>query len=161
MKSPSSNVDSIHDAVLSILHSFLINHTTTITILADLLGTNYSFPPHIANTDERPDLVLWSDQSRSVTLIELTIPFEDNFADVHQRKSNRYHDLLQLCRKNGYRAQLHTIQVGSRGIIDLESMSCVADLCKPKQHIWQRLLVELARTAITSSYNIWCSRNRL
>ena len=109
-----------HDAVLSILHAFLVSRTP-LTIIADLPGTNYTFPTHIASTDERPDIVLWSDKSRSVTLIELTIPFEDNFADAHHRKSNRYHDLLQLCRRNNYSAQLHTIQVGSRGVIDLES----------------------------------------
>jgi hypothetical protein len=117
------------------MHAFLVSHTA-LSIIADLPGTSYTFPSHIATTEERPDLVLWSDKSRTVTLLELTILFEDNFADAHQWKSNRYHDLLQLCRRNKFSAKLHTIQVGSRGIIDLDSVSCLADIYKPKQRAW-------------------------
>ena len=153
--------DPRHDAVLSVIHAFLVKHTTDLTILADLPGVNYAFPSHIAATNERPDIVLWNDKSHTITMIELTIPFEDNFVDAHHRKSNRYHDLLQLCIKNNYHAQLYTIQVGSRGVIDLASLSCLADLCKPKQKLWHNLLVDLSRAAITGSFVIWCSRNRV
>ena len=148
-----------HDTVLSSLHTFLTSHTT-FNIIADLPGVNYSFPSHIASTDERPDLVLWNDKTCSVFLIELTIPFEDNFADAHCRKSNRYHDLLQLCKQNSYRARLHTIQVGSRGIVDIDSVGFLVDLCKPKQRDWHKLLVEVSRVAIIGSFAIWCSRNK-
>ena len=60
----------------------------------------YTFPTHIAATDERPDIVIWNDVVRSVILIELTVPFEDNFAYAEQRKTNRYHGLVQLCSNN-------------------------------------------------------------
>ena len=149
-----------HDSVLSLIHSFLKSHITSYTILANLPDTNYTFPTHIALTTERPDIVLWNDKTRSVILIELTIPFEDNFSDAAQRKANRYHDLLQLCSTNKYKAQLYTVQVGSRGVIDLPSISCIKTICKPRQNSWYNLLVSLSRAAIAGSFVIWCSRNQ-
>ena len=153
--------DPRHNSVLSVIHSFLIDHITDCHILADLPGFSYTFPTHIAATDERPDIVIWNDVVRSVFLIELTVPFEDNFAYAEQRKTNRYHGLVQLCSNNNYQAQLFTIQVGSRGVIDLPSLSCLANLCKPKQKNWHNLLVALSRAAISGSFLIWCSRNTI
>ena len=151
--------DPRHNLVLSVIHSFLIDHITDHHILADLPGTPYTFPTHIAATNERPDIVIWNDDIRSVFLIELTVSFEDNFAYAKQRKTNRYHELVQLCSNNNYQTQLFTIQVGSRGVIDLPSLSCLANLCKPKQKNWHNLLVALSGAAISGSFLIWCSRN--
>ena len=89
------------------------------------------------------------------------MPFEDNFADAERRKRNRYEDLLQLCNKNGYRAQLMTIQVGSRGVVDIPSLSGLKQLCRPSAKEWDAFVVLLAKASITGSFAIWCSRNSL
>ena len=92
-------------------------------------------------------------------LVELTVPFEDNFADAQGRKRDRYTDLLRLCTSNGYRAQLITIQIGSRGVLDLSSLSRLKQMCKPTVRVWNSFLVSLAKSAISGSFAIWCSQN--
>ena len=75
----------------------------------------YSFPASVVPTDLRPDLVAWSDWQRVVVPVELTICFETNFVDAGLRKTNKYEDLLEACRANGYTTGLVTLEVGSRG----------------------------------------------
>ena len=113
--------DSRHDSVLSLIYNFIVRHIKGSCVLADLPGQAYCFPVYIAATDERPDIVIWT--NHQCTLVELTVPFEDNFADAQCRKRDRYTDLLCLCTSNGYRAQLIMIQVGSRGVLYLPSLS--------------------------------------
>ena len=151
--------DNRHNSILSIINTFITTHLTDSQVLADLPGLPYSFPPHIAATNERPDIVIWKD--RQCKLLELTVPFEDNFADAERRRRNRYEDLLQLCNKNGYRAQLMTIQVGSRGVVDIPSLSGLKQLCRPSAKEWDAFVVLLAKASITGSFAIWCSRNSL
>jgi len=46
-------------------------------LLADLPQSQpYVFPPHIATTDQRPDIVVWSNTAQEVWVIELTVCFE-------------------------------------------------------------------------------------
>ena len=53
-----------------------------------------------------------------VILIELTVCFEENFADASRRKLNRYHELVSNMRDIGVRPKMWAIQFGSRGMID-------------------------------------------
>ena len=147
--------DKRHDSVLSLINTFLTTHISDYHILADLPGIPYSFPPHIAATSERPDTVLWN--GRQCILIELT--FEENFADAERRKMKCYEDLLQLCTKNGYKAQLMTIQVRSRGVLDMPSLSRLHQLCKPSGKECNAFIASLCKVSITESCSIWCSRN--
>ena len=39
------------------------------------------FPQHIYCTAERPDIVVWSEESKEVILVELTVGYESNFSD--------------------------------------------------------------------------------
>ena len=146
--------DRRHDSVLSVINTFITSHVTSQHVLADLPGESYSFPTHIAATQERPDIVIWNDHQ--CTLIELTVPFEENFADAERRKRDRYEDLLHLCTTNGYRAQLTTIQVGSRGVLDMPSLSNLKQICKPSAREWSAFMVSLSKAAITESFIIWC-----
>ena len=149
--------DSRQNFVLSFIYNFIVSHIKESCVLADLPGQAYCFPVHIATTDERPDIVIWMDYQ--CTLVELTVPFEDNFADAECRKRDRYMDLLRLCTRNGYRAHLITIQVGSRGVLDLPSLSRLKQMCKPTVKVWASFLASLAKSAISGSFAIWCSWN--
>ena len=46
-------------------------------MLADI-GRQLVFPPKIATTTLRPDMVLWSRSLKKVFIIELTVPWEDS-----------------------------------------------------------------------------------
>ena len=91
-------------------------------MIVDLSGTNYPFPQHIAITNSRPDIVLWQDEPRVVNLVELTICFETNFNEARKRKLCRYADLVEEAEKRGYRATATTVEVGSRGVLNIAGL---------------------------------------
>ena len=76
---------------------------STVSVTADLPEV-YSFPTHIVQADLQPDIVLWDDTNKSLTLIELTILFETGltFEAAQQRKENKYLDILLEDKKVGY-----------------------------------------------------------
>ena len=61
------------------------------------LKTSLQFPVHIIQTEKGPDIVAWSNSKKSVLLIELTFPWEENRKEAHQRKKNRYKTLCADC----------------------------------------------------------------
>ena len=75
------------------------------------------FPPEIAATLQRPDIVIFSRALRQVILIELTVPLEDRVCLAHERKRNRYLPLLSLCQSNGWNSTHFPVEVGSRGFV--------------------------------------------
>ncbi|MGH0147808.1 UNVERIFIED_CONTAM: hypothetical protein FKN15_025961 [Acipenser sinensis] len=54
-------------------------------MLADV-GQELIFPPEMATTSLRPDIVLWSGSARLVHLVELTVPWEDAVDEMYERK---------------------------------------------------------------------------
>ncbi len=50
------------------------------------LNHRLTFPFEIAVTNVRPDLVLWSKSSRTVIIVELTVPWEEAINEAFERK---------------------------------------------------------------------------
>jgi hypothetical protein len=151
--------DERHNQVLGSLANFLRTHLPPGTsITADLPGESYAFPQHIVQTDQRPDIVIWS--ASSITLIELTIPFETGMDDAAQRKSERYSQLLDACSRS-HQASLVTIEVGSRGFLSYEGLKNIYHLIptKPPLHLRTQLEKDLIKKTLCESYTIWCKRN--
>lgn len=57
------------------------------------IGRQLVFPPEIATTTLRPDMVLWSCLLKKVFIIELTVPWEDSVDEAYKRKHLRYAEL--------------------------------------------------------------------
>ncbi|KAK0148024.1 hypothetical protein N1851_012273 [Merluccius polli] len=57
------------------------------------LNQRLTFPPEIAATNLRPDLVLWSKTCRRVFIMELTVPWEEAIDEAFERKQLRYVNL--------------------------------------------------------------------
>ena len=53
------------------------------------LENQYLFPTSLTYTDLRPDLVVYSNLTRTAILVELTVCFEDNF-DARACKEAKY-----------------------------------------------------------------------
>ena len=51
------------------------------------------FPVHIIQTEKQPDIVAWSDSKKSILLIELTVPREENREEAHKQKKKQYETL--------------------------------------------------------------------
>ena len=121
---------------------------------------SYTFPQHIVSTDLRPDMVWWNDSSRTIVILELTIPFETSFQLACERKTIKYESLVKRARENGYSAKFISLEVGSRGIVNLPSFHYLKDLLKISSCDYKNLLIKVASVAIRGSHKIWCSRNR-
>ena len=149
-----------HDLVLQEIASAIKPHLKPTTILSVDLGKGYEFPTHIVPTDLRPDIVWWDSGDRFMGLAELTVCFESNFKDAARRKTAKYMDLLQQARNSGYRAQLLTLEVGSRGVPHFDSFKKLSVTLSMTNKELNSLLQSTARAAIAGSFKIWCSRNK-
>ena len=81
------------------------------------LEDKYQFPSCLAHTDLRPDLIIYSELTKSSTLLELTACYETNFEEAKARKEMRYADLVDEIKENGFTVDLITIEVGARGFL--------------------------------------------
>ena len=154
--------NSRHDQVLQVIFNLLKDHLPPgHSIIADLPNQlPYTFPPHIASSDLRPDIVVWSDTTRSIALLELTVCHESNFVDAYQRKLIRYLDLEEDIRQSHFRVKTYPIQVGCRGFIDPKSFEGIkANTMNVGAKVWRRFLQEIALITIKASHAIWTSRN--
>ena len=67
-----------HDLVLAAITAFLTEVLDSdYTIISDLAGADtYTFPPTLATTDLRPDIVVLSEVKRHAAIIEMTVPLK-------------------------------------------------------------------------------------
>ena len=116
------------------------------------------FPSFIAITSSRPDIVIYSVLKKTVILIELTSPCEENFEDRHFDKIARYEALCVSIRENGWRHHLFAIEVGARGYSAYNVRSCFRRLGLNAKET-KVVLSELTSTAIQCSFIIWLNRD--
>ena len=88
-----------HDDILRTISNFIQKQVLDdVTVLTDLPDCDqYQFPSNLALSDLRPDLVAYSNQTKSVTLMELTVCYETNFRDAQSRKEQKYMKLVTPC----------------------------------------------------------------
>ena len=120
---------------------------------------SYSFPQHIVPTDLRPDVVWWDNASKKLCLVELTVCFETSFTEAAECKRIKYQDLVERARRSNYKTKLITLEVGSRGMVNMKGfMHLKQELNISKHDITERLVL-VAKTSIMESFKIWCMRN--
>ena len=66
--------------------------------------------------------MVWDNIAKQVSLIELTVCFETNFEAVRERKVSRYMDLVEDVEQSSYGCDLLTVEVGSRGVVEVERL---------------------------------------
>ncbi|XP_021358056.1 uncharacterized protein LOC110453438 [Mizuhopecten yessoensis] len=81
--------------------------------------------PGIVETTLRPDMVIWTEQSRHLIAIELTVPWEEGGEEAHERKKAKYDELMEKYRSRGWTVWLFPVEVGCRGF--------------PAQSVWRTL----------------------
>ena len=79
------------------------------------IGRQLRMLTEIVTTTLRPDMVIRSDSTRVVILIELTVPWEDRIDEAHETKASKYVDLVEDIRMNGWQVYYFPVEVGSRG----------------------------------------------
>ena len=159
-----------HNSVLHIINDSLREiRDPSWTFYCDLTGTNKvagtTIPPDILATQQRPDLVLVNRVSKSIIIFELTISFEQNIRDAHDRKANKYSSLVMDLQEQSYDAKLFCIEIGSRGLITDNNKCNIQKLFplispnnKPLKNKCKNLLKDLSKRAILGSYTIFYSK---
>ncbi|TWW71631.1 hypothetical protein D4764_16G0001280 [Takifugu flavidus] len=83
------------------------------------LGKQLIFPQHIVTTSLRPDMIIISEASKYLIMLELTVPWEERIEETNERKRAKYQELVEDCRGRGWRTFYEPIEVGCRGFAGL------------------------------------------
>ena len=127
-------------------------------LLADIGACKLIFPPEIFSTSERPDIVLYSCKTKTVILVENTSGCEENQSENHASKTDKYKDLVDAIRGNGWVCHFFAIEVGARGFNSTHVPFCLKSLGFPPKSV-KSLLGKLSRASLEASYQIWLARD--
>ena len=104
----------------------------------------------------------WSFEKKdnNIHLIELTVPFENNIQKAHDRKAQKYRDLVSDILDNGLTCDPICFEIGSRGLITPENIRNIDKIfsfvnTKPSKSFRK----ELSKVALLTSYTIWNARH--
>ena len=121
----------------------------------------YVFPPQIATTNARPDLVIWSQSTKSCVVAELTVCWEENFQQAHERKEGKrdYVDLISRGRQNGWNISYFPVEVGARGVLSDSLSLFLRFMGLPRRKATQTADL-VGRTSLQATYTLWLSRDQ-
>ena len=83
-------------------------------LMADLTS-RLRIPESIVVTNLRPDMVLTSESTKQMGVVELTVPGEDRLEVSGELKKMKYEELHTGAEAGGWRVSIWTVEVGSRG----------------------------------------------
>ena len=126
-------------------------------LLSDL-DKRLIFPAHIVVTSLRPDIVVFSDRCKTVIMIELTCPSEENFQKQHLAKLARYTDLEADCELAGWKVHLFAVEVGARGYTAQSLPSCLRALGLKNRPL-RKCIEEAGNEALRTSFHVWVWRD--
>ena len=86
--------------------------------------------------------------------------FKSNFEAARERKVSRYTDLVEEAEQHGYTCDILTVEVGSRGMVEVLRLDRLKRMLKVQGKGWAEFLVRLAETAMKESHKIWNMRNK-
>lgn len=90
-------------------------HTASDWQLQADLGKELAFLQHIATTSLRQDIIITSETSKQLIMLELTMPWEECVEEANKRKHAKYQELVEECRDKGWKTVYEPIEVGCRG----------------------------------------------
>ena len=138
----------------------LLNGASDWNVQVDFTHNNVPFPVCICVTDERPDIVIWSPSTKTVILVELTCPAEENIRDAQHRKTSKYAGLVGQIRDNNWTCHFFTIEVGARGFVASSLPHCLRNLGFSNSNT--KIACQVAsRSAARCSYYIYKSHRVL
>ncbi len=152
-----------HNAVISYLVKYLKENVSNETkVYADIQGcttTGGSIPAHIVATAEKPDIVCVNDTTKSITILELTVPFETNITKAREYKTNKYSSLVTDIESAGYKCNLICFEIGSRGLVSKSNKAQFKKIAKLAQSKRARdLWAQSSKIAVSCSYVIFNAR---
>ena len=117
--------------------------------VADLDNEDYMFPPHIAITRLRPDIVFYSESLKKVAIVELTVPAPENVKESHMYKVNKYKALVDDIKQ--YQVDCFCIEVSTLGYRSFSMEYFLSSMGISKHKLKNRI----SDTALKCSYYIY------
>ncbi|TWW77675.1 hypothetical protein D4764_12G0010650 [Takifugu flavidus] len=62
------------------------------------LGKQLILPQHIVTTSLRPDMIIISEASKHLNMLELLVPWEERIEEANERKRAKYQELVEECK---------------------------------------------------------------
>ena len=122
------------------------------------LKKQLKFPQDICDTDLRPDMLLKSQTEKTLILIELTSPCEENLEVRHREKEARYEALAGECRKGGWKTFVFAVEVGARGYVSDSFITCLRRLGIQTRSV-KRITTAASNSALRCSFWIWLRKS--
>ncbi|XP_052238637.1 uncharacterized protein LOC127849934 [Dreissena polymorpha] len=116
---------------------------------------NYPRHGHIALV--KSDIVLWSETGKKLVTIELTVPWETRCEEAYERKKEKYIELMDLCKQQGWCTWLFPVEVGVRGFCSESAhrlITAVGTTGREREVVIQRL----SQAAERASSWLWLRR---
>ncbi len=121
------------------------------------INQRLTFPPEIAATNLRPDLVLWSKSCRHVFIVETDSPVGGSYREAFERKRLRYADLAAEAEDRGWKVNVHPVEVGCRGFVASSTTRLLKEVGIRGQ-AQRKTIKDLATATERSSYWLWLKR---
>ena len=125
---------------------------------ADLPGWN-RYPEVISKSGMRPDIVIHSQSTKQVIMIELTVPYESRMEAAQIYKTEKYADLANNLKREGYQAKVLAAEIGARGFVGASAYNLMKQLSIEGRGK-TRALKAMAEAAERCSSWIWSRRNK-
>ena len=117
-----------------------------------------TIPSFLAVTTLRPDIVLYACGIKTVIILELTCPCEENMPYWHDTKEENYHSLCSAIRSNGWKVSFFAVEVGARWYCAESLLSCLRCLGLPSK-LCRSTIKNLSSISLKWSFDIWMARN--
>ena len=123
----------------------------------DLPESPLVIPPHIASTNQRPDIILTSDVTKRLIIVELTVPVEGRSSLSYQMKTEKYETgVAEAAELKGWKTSIYAVEMGCRGFPAF-SMSRMLKEMGYTGRLRKDILKKLSRIAEECSMHIWKS----
>ena len=123
-------------------------------ILAADLDGNLKFPKQVADTNQRPDMILSSESTKRMGLIELTVPSEDRVEVSGELKKAKYAPLQEQGKVKGWNVRVWAVEVGCKGFPAASMASFLKDIGIAGGER-NRQLKKIGEEAMNSSRRVW------
>ena len=143
-----------HDNVLYKLKEFLVARLPDVDVFVDIVtdGSRLfldqkvnTIPVDILPTSFRPDITVIDRVSRTIDIIELTVPFEHNFVAAQERKSTKYGPLIAGLEELNFKCTFNSLEIGARGIVNNGAFKILKNVSKASRKDVKILLKEISQ----------------
>ena len=92
------------------------------------LDRKLKFPREVAVTNLRPDMLLVSESTKRIGLVELTVPSEERIEVSGELKKSKYAPLQEQGKVNGWNVNIWAVEVGCKGFPAASMASFLKDI---------------------------------